>query len=82
MNTLILILLALLWSAVAFAGGFLFCLIKFNDKGLKLDTGQFSKPRDAPKELTPEQERKIKILKKEIQNFANYDGTEQEEIIV
>jgi len=87
MNTLILILLVLLWSTVAFTGGFLFCLIKFNGKGLKLDTSQFSKSRDAPnktsnKELTPEQELKIKKLKMELQNFANYDGTEQEEVIV
>lgn len=38
------------------------------------------KARDSPNELTPEQEQKLKILKKQMQNFMLYDGSEQEDI--
>ena len=85
MNTLILILLVLLWSAVMFTVGFLFCQITIKGKEIKLDSGHFSKARDKPKEdkmLTPEQERQIKILKQQMQNFATYDGSPQEDIHV
>ena len=77
-ENLILILLVLLWSAVAFTGGFLFCLTKYKGKEEKHDTGRISKSRDSP--LTDEQERKVKLVKKQLQNFMLYDGTEQDDI--
>lgn len=80
MQTLILILLVLLWSAVMFTGGFFICLIKFKDNEKKLNTEQMPKARDSPNELTPEQERKADRIKKELQNFMLYDGTPQEDI--
>lgn len=69
-----------MWSAVCVTGGFFVCLIKFKDNEKKLNTEQMPKARDSPNELTPEQEQKLKILKKQMQNFMLYDGSEQEDI--
>lgn len=66
-DILILITLWLIACAVCFAIGFFV--------GLRKRPKQISKP--PPEPLTEEQERKIKKMEKEIENFWAYDGTEQ-----
>jgi len=76
MQTLILILLVLLWSAVAFTGGFFVCLYKFKETEKK----EREPPKEQTKELTESQQREVKRLKKQLQNFMLYDGSPQDDI--
>lgn len=76
MQTLILILLVLLWSTVAFTGGFFVCLYKFKPISAK----EREPPKEQTKELTESQQREVKRLKKQLQNFMLYDGTPQDDI--
>lgn len=76
MQTLILILLVLLWSAVIFAGGFFICFYK-----LKQDiTKEREPPKEQPKAMTDSDLNKLKRLQKELQNFMAYDGSVQDDI--
>lgn len=77
-------MLILIWSGIVFGIGF-FIGSGYLKRADKLQTGGKRCPADkisTEKELTPEQQREAERLKKQMQNFFNYNGEEQEEIIV
>ena len=76
METLILILLALLWSAVMFAVGFFVGLYKFKPISAK----EREPPKEQPKAMSDSDLNKLKKLQKELQNFMAYDGSDQDDI--
>jgi len=75
-ETLILILLVLLWSTVAFTGGFFVCLYKFKET----EKREREPPKEQTKAMTDSDLNKLKKLQKELQNFMAYDGSVQDDI--
>jgi len=84
MQTLIAILLILIWSCLLFGGGFFTrsIFLQQANKSETINNNYSIDNQSNGKEITPERQREAEKLKKQMENFFAYNGEEQEEITI
>ena len=82
MQTLIFIMLILIWSCLLFAGGFFTSskFLKQANKSQAINNIYSIDNQASKKEMTPERQREAEKLKKQMENFFAYNGEEQDDI--